>query len=405
MKNFLLLISVFLVQFSFAQKDNIEKYLSENWGVNKDVAKIEEVKYSPGMTSGKFEPKETKIYTFKNGKLISLETQYSKDKVIENFEYNTQGKPVRYTYITTGTDKASENISTFIYNKNGKLSEIKPSNPRFHWQYKYQYKSDGTPSVIEIFDEGKLSNKNIITSYNDEKNYTYINENYSTNDGKKVFELKESRVNGQRPMRKDAWVEGKDQFGNVIRIRENNAVFGKYYYSRKLTYNKGEVTGSTEYNPYFSEGINATVEKRSENINPKNRYKTRLNTEGKFSVIDEKGNAISDYSKSFISPNRTDFLFLDPNNGETALIENATPSENFVEMKPYNCPSKMYIVINTDYKFIIFENGKQVDTSNMKISQDMNNLVVSENNIPKYFIPNFDKLTFLKFYPLSILAL
>ena len=52
----------------------------------------------------------------------------------------------------------------------------------------------------------------------------------------------------------------------------------------------------------------------------------------------------------------------------------------------------------------------QIDTSGMKISQDMNNLVVSENSIPKYFIPkyfipNFDKLTFLKFYPLYILAL
>jgi hypothetical protein len=112
-----------------------------------------------------------------------------------------------------GTDKASENVSTFIYDKNGKLSEIKPSNPRFHWQYKYQYKSDGTPSVIEIFDDGKLSNRNIITSYQDEKNYTYTYENYSTTDGKKVFELKESLVNGQRPMRKDAWIEGKDQYG------------------------------------------------------------------------------------------------------------------------------------------------------------------------------------------------
>jgi hypothetical protein len=70
------------------------------------------------------------------------------------------------------------------------------------------------------------------------------------------------------------------------------------------------------------------------------------------------------------------------------------PSADFSIMKPYNTPSKKYIVINTDYQFIIFENGKQIDTSGMKISQDMNNLVVSENNIPKYFI---DKLTFLNF--------
>ena len=202
MKKILIIFALLILQFSFAQKDDVVKYLSDNWGVNKDVAKIEEVNYSVGFTSGKFEPRSTKIYTFKNGKLISLETQYPKDKVIETFEYNAKGKPVKFSQVNTGTDKASENVSTFIYDKNGKISEIKPSNPRFHWQYKYQYKSDGTPSVIEIFDDGKLSNRNIITSYQDEKNYTYTYENYSTNDGEKVFELKESLVNGQRPIRK-----------------------------------------------------------------------------------------------------------------------------------------------------------------------------------------------------------
>lgn len=405
MKKVLIIFALLILQFSFAQKDDVVKYLSENWGVNKDVAKIEEVNYSVGFTSGKFEPRSTKIYTFKNGKLISLETQYPKDKVIETFEYNAKGKPVKFSKVNTGTDKASENVSTFIYDKNGKLSEIKPSNPRFHWQYKYQYKSDGTPSVIEIFDDGKLSNRNIITSYQDEKNYTYTYENYSTSDGEKVFELKESLVNGQRPMRKDAWIEGKDQYGNVIRIRENHAVLGKFYYSRKLTYTKGENTGSTEYNPYFTEGMNADISQLPENKNPKSSYKIRLGEDGKFKMENQANQPIPDLSKGFISPNKTDFIYFDPNNGEVALVEDMKPSADFSIMKPYNTSSKKYIVINTDYQFIIFENGKQINTSGMKISQDMNNLVVSENNIPKYFIPNFDKLTFLKFYPLYILAL
>ena len=322
----------------------------------------------------------------------------------QDFFYE-KGKPVKFSKVNIGTDKASENVSTFIYDKNGKLSEIKPSNPRFHWQYKYQYKSDGTPSVIEIFDNGKLSNRNIITSYQDEKNYTYTYENYSTSDGEKVFELKESLVNGQRPMRKDAWIEGKDQYGNVIRIRENHAVLGKFYYSRKLTYTKGETTGSTEYNPYFTEGINGDISQLPENKNPKSTYKIRLGEDGKFKMENQANQPIPDLSKGFISPNKTDFIYFDPNNGEVALVEDMKPSADFSIMKPYNTPSKKYIVINTDYQFIIFENGKQIDTSGMKISQDMNNLVVSENSIPKYFIPNFDKLTFLKFYPLYILAL
>ena len=322
----------------------------------------------------------------------------------QDFFYE-KGKPVKFSKVNIGTDKASENVSTFIYDKNGKLSEIKPSNPRFHWQYKYQYKSDGTPSVIEIFDNGKLSNRNIITSYQDEKNYTYTYENYSTSDGEKVFELKESLVNGQRPMRKDAWIEGKDQYGNVIRIRENHAVLGKFYYSRKLTYTKGETTGSTEYNPYFTEGINGDISQLPENKTPKSTYKVRLAEDGKFKMESQANAPAPDLNNSFISPNKTDFIYFDPYNGEVAIAENMKPSADFSIMKPYNTPSKKYIVINTDYQFIIFENGKQIDTSGMKISQDMNNLVVSENSIPKYFIPNFDKLTFLKFYPLYILAL
>ena len=322
----------------------------------------------------------------------------------QDFFYE-KGKPVKFSKVNIGIDKASENVSTFIYDKNGKLSEIKPSNPRFHWQYKYQYKSDGTPSVIEIFDNGKLSNRNIITSYQDEKNYTYTYENYSTSDGEKVFELKESLVNGQRPMRKDAWIEGKDQYGNVIRIRENHAVLGKFYYSRKLTYTKGETTGSTEYNPYFTEGINGDISQLPENKTPKSTYKVRLAEDGKFKMESQANAPAPDLNNSFISPNKTDFIYFDPYNGEVAIAENMKPSADFSIMKPYNTPSKKYIVINTDYQFIIFENGKQIDTSGMKISQDMNNLVVSENSIPKYFIPNFDKLTFLKFYPLYILAL
>ena len=405
MKKIIQLLVLLFVQFSFAQKDDVVKYLSENWGVNKDVAKIEEVNYSVGFTSGKFEPRSTKIYTFKNGKVISIETQYSKDTVIETFEYNAKGKPVKFSQVNTGTDKASENVSTFIYDKNGKLSEIKPSNPRFHWQYKYQYKSDGTPSVIEIFDDGKLSNRNIITSYQDEKNYTYTYENYSTSDGEKVFELKESLVNGQRPMRKDAWIEGKDQYGNVIRIRENHAVLGKFYYSRKLTYTKGETTGSTEYNPYFTEGINGDISQFPENKNSKSSYKIRLGEDGKFKMENQANQPIPDLSKGFISPNKTDFIYFDPNNGEVALVEDMKPGDEFVTMKPYNVPSKKYIVINNDYQFIIFDNGKQIDTSNMKLAQDMGNLVIQENGVAKYFIPNLDKLTFLKFYPLYILAL
>jgi hypothetical protein len=176
------------------------------------------------------------------------------------------------------------------------------------------------------------------------------------------------------------------------------------FYSRKITYKDGKVTGSTDYNPCFTEGINTEVSQLPENIAPKSTYKVRLGEDGKF-VMENKANTPSpDLSRGFISPNKTDFIYFDPNNGEVAIAENMKPSLDFSAMRPYNTPSKKYIVINTDYQFIIFENGKQIDVSNLKISREMNNLVVSENNIPKFYVPNFDKLTFLKFYPLYILA-
>ena len=61
--------------------------------------------------------------------------------------------------------------------------------------------------------------------------------------------------------------------------------------------------------------------------------------------------------------------------------------------------------VSSSPTLLFFDNGKQIDTSNMKLAQDMGNLVIQENGVAKYFIPNLDKLTFLKFYPLYILAL
>ncbi len=41
---------------------------------------------------------------------------------------------------------------------------------------------------------------------------------------------------------------------------------------------------------------------------------------------------IPDLSKGFISPNKTDFIYFDPNNGEVAIgSSNMKPSEDFVK--------------------------------------------------------------------------
>lgn len=400
MKKLWSILLIHFVELIFAQLDHVVKFNADNWGANDEVIKIEEYKYNAGNN-----PKASNIviYTFQNGKLLTLEDSYNNYKRTEKFEYNAKGNPIKFT--VSNSDGIIHN-SVFNYDKKGKLIEISPENPKQYWRLKYKYDASGKLATIERYINDVLSDRSVITKYTDESNYDFINEMYSSADGKKINETARKFVNGQEVVDKKYFVYGADENGVTCKIRENNAAFGlKYYYFRKITYKDGSITGSVDYNPYFTEGINAPLSDLSANKFPKAIYKIRMGEDGKFKMAYNDSGLAPDLSKGFISPNKTDFIYFDPNNGEVALAENMKPSAEYVSMKPYNTPSKKYIVINTDYQFIIFENGKQIDSTQMKISQDMNNLVVSENGVPKYFIPNFDKLTFLKYYPLYILVL
>ena len=399
MKKIIQLLVLLFVQFSFAQLDYVIKFSAESWGVTKDVVKIEEAVYFAADNPKAY---STAVYTFQNGKLQNLVYKTTDLVDVYKFEYNTKGNPIKYT--STVNDNKPR-YSSFIYDKKGRLIEIMPEESS-DFLYKYQYDSSGKLSSIEQYSNNKLSNKQVITSYKDDKNYNFIAEMYSSSDGKKISESNRQFVNGMEVKSKDLLVFGTDVFGSILLMRQKDFLHRTYaFYSRKITYKDGKVTGSTDYNPYFTEGINADISDLPENKNPKSSYKIRLGEDGKFKMENQANQPIPDLSKGFISPNKTDFIYFDPNNGEVALVENMKPSEEFVAMKPYNVPSKRYIVINNDYQFIIFDNGKQIDTSNMKIAQDFGNLVIQENGVAKYFVPNLDKLTFLKFYPLYILAL
>jgi len=399
MKKIIQLLVLLFVQFSFAQLDYVIKFSAESWGVTKDVVKIEEAVYFAADNPKAY---STAVYTFQNGKLQNLVYKTTDLVDVYKFEYNTKGNPIKYT--STVNDNKPR-YSSFIYDKKGRLIEIMPEESS-DFLYKYQYDSSGKLSSIEQYSNNKLSNKQVITSYKDNKNYNFIAEMYSSSDGKKISESNRQFVNGMEVKSKDLLVFGTDVFGSILLMRQKDFLHRTYaFYSRKITYKDGKVTGSTDYNPYFTEGINADISDLPENKNPKSSYKIRLGEDGKFKMENLANQPIPDLSKGFISPNKTDFIYFDPNNGEVALVENMKPSENFVTMKPYNVPSKKYIVINNDYQFIIFDNGKQIDTSSMKLAQDMGNLVIQENGVAKYFVPNLDKLTFLKFYPLYILAL
>lgn len=109
-----------MVQFSFAQLDYVIKFSAESWGVTKDVVKIEEAVY---FASDNPKAYSTAVYTFQNGKLQNLVHTSSQVVDVYKFEYNAKGNPLKYTS-TVGDLKPS--ISSFIYDKKGRLTEIMP---------------------------------------------------------------------------------------------------------------------------------------------------------------------------------------------------------------------------------------------------------------------------------------
>ncbi len=65
-------------------------------------------------------------------------------------------------------------------------------------------------------------------------------------------------------------------------------------------------------------------------------------------------------------------------------------------MKPYNVPSKKYIVINNDYQFIILITENKSILLSMKLAQDMGNLVIQENGVREIFCSEFGQTYFLE---------
>jgi YD repeat-containing protein len=189
MRNFFKLIAILMVQFSFAQLDYVIKFSAESWGVTKDVVKIEEAVYFAADNPKAY---STAVYTFQNGKLQNLVHTSSQVVDVYKFEYNAKGNPLKYTS-TVGDLKPS--ISSFIYDKKGRLTEITPEESS-DFQYKYQYDSSGKLSSVEQYSNNKLSNKQVISSYKDDKNYNFIAEMYSSSDGKKISESNRQFVNG-----------------------------------------------------------------------------------------------------------------------------------------------------------------------------------------------------------------
>ena len=86
----------------------------------------------------------------------------------------------------------------------------------------------------------------------------------------------------------------------------------------------------THLDVYKRQGINGDISQFPENKTPKSVYKIRLGEDGKFKMANQNNEPIADLSKGFISPNKTDFIYFDPNNGEIALAENMKPSAESV---------------------------------------------------------------------------
>jgi len=177
----------------------------------------------------------------------------------------------------------------------------------------------------------------------------------------------------------------------------------------KVTYNDGTTSGSTDFTPYFTAGLQLPLLKMPFNIAPKDKYKVRKTGQNTFDVQNNKGIILTKPSEGLIFEQK-DFLFYDANNEENSILfglfTDSYKANEWYDLITYNSPSGKYIVVSADWQFFIFEKGKNTNTTGFTLHKgiDGNTLVVAENGKEKYFVPYLNQMQALTIYPLEIIS-
>lgn len=423
-------------QVFFAQ----EKYLVTDFNLSSDVTKYETIEYKYSETSNTFEPLKIDILEFKDGKLLrKIHKESSIYAAIynsnESYFYDAKGKLVkiesenRYpkwiTYNSKGkistikVDKGSEtsSISTFTYDSKGNIAKIiKKLGDFIEEEATFSdYKSPKTYHyVLKQFDpkkSGVQKKEEVWIENGTQKKYQYFGAN-----GDLVFSYENlldlnnniiRTINGTDDVQN--YFLGYDAKGNVLKMRsgDGTALISKF---SKVTFKDGTSSGSTDFAPYFTIGIQKLVSEMDRNRHPKEKYKVNKTSPTHYDVKNSKGELVP------INPNESmifqekDMFFYDVKNNETVvlfgLFTDAFKSNEWYETVTYNSQTGKYIVINSDWQFYILEKGNAIDSKPFKLQKGMdgNTLVITENGQEKYFLPNLNNLQALMIYPIELIS-
>lgn len=426
---------VFSLIFTFGLAQ--EKHLNSDFNLSKDVVKYETVSYRLGKTA--YEPSETDILEFKDGKLVrkihkdedALDLIYNSE---ESFVYDSSGKLLKVI---------SEKKSTFfyVYDKKGKLIQIKQDTKFDPIIEDFTYDAKGN-LVKWVKKAGNfIDQEKVFYDYKDSFNYKYKQNQYyykkSELSFSKIVEIKNGvEISSKFTNAKDGKITTSnftyDSYKNQIKVENSGGFLSQTFYGydskgnvikekceeegklytkfSKVTFKDGTTSGSTEFAPYFSVGLQLPLLQLPLNKNPKDTYKVRKTGPKDFEVYNSKGEKVSLQPSEGLILEEKDFMFYDAKTNEVSVLfglySDAYKSNEWYKLVTYNSPTGKYIVVNSDWHFFILEKGKGIDASPYKLHKgiDGNTLVIAENGKEKYFVPHLNQMQALVIYPLELIS-
>lgn len=412
-----------------------EKHLTSDFNLTKDVVKLETVVYQ--VKGGNSQQEKSKTLEFKDGKLVRRVVKYTEvTRMIygddETFVYDASGK-------LTKIESKVRYSSDYTYDSKGRLSKIKQGDRLFVEDFSYD--SKGKPIKVVKKNGDFVDFEKSFQDYKDPLNHSYKLLRYARQ--KKELESTEITqvIRGRKISSRTTYAsDGKiksaryiyDEHGNLVRtetsgegveetffgydakgnaIKERSGEIGDSTYQfSKVTYQDGSSSGSTDFTPYFSSGLQMPLLLMPMNQNPKARFEVKKTGAKDYEVRNAKDQQLSHKPSEGLILEGRDFMFYDANTKEVSVLFGLFSDEykpgQWYPMTTYNSPTGKYIVVNQDWDFFILEKGKAADSTGLKLHKgiDGNTLVVAENGREKFFVPHMAQMKPFIMYPLEAIA-
>ncbi len=427
------LIFTLLFSLGFAQ----EKHLTSDFHLSKDVVKYETVSYR--LVGTAYEPNETDILEFKEGKLVR---KIHKDADALDFIFNTEES---FVYDSSGkllkVFEKNKYSFEYIYDKNGKLIQITNGSKSDPMVEDFTYDAKGNLTKWVKKSGSFIDQEKVFFDYKDALNYKYKQNQYYYRSTElsfsKIVETKNGvEISSKFTNAKDGKITTSnltyDKNNNLVKVENSGGFLSKTFYGydakgnvikercdedgklytqfSKVTFKDGTTTGSTEFAPYFSEGLQLPLLLLPLNKNPKDTFKVKKTGQKTFEVQNSKNQIVSLKPSEGLVFEEKDFMFYDANTNEVSILFGLFTEEykfnEWYNLITYNSPTGKYIVVNSEWQFFIIEKAKGADSSTLKLHKgiDNNTLVIAENDKEKYFVPFLNQMQPLTIYPLELIA-